>query len=121
MRIHASCHCGAIKFELSDAPASVTRCTCTFCTKRGALWAYYLPDQVVLDAAPQADAVYAQGGMNRHHHCLVCGCGTYSQIPSWTDYKPDFEKPRIGVNIRLFDDFDTARLPVETIDGRNLW
>jgi hypothetical protein len=28
---------------------------------------------------------------------------------------------RIGVNARLFDDFDAANAPVSVIDGRNLW
>ena len=121
MTILASCHCGAIKFEVSEAPASVTVCTCTFCTKRGALWAYYTPAQVNLAVTPEADAIYSRNGMNKHHHCNVCGCGTFSEVPTWTDYKPDFDNPRISVNVRLFDDFGIASVPVETIDGRNLW
>ncbi|MBZ9655682.1 GFA family protein [Phyllobacterium lublinensis] len=121
MAILASCHCGAIKFEVSEAPSTATRCTCTFCTKRGALWAYYTLEQVRLSVATEADAVYARNGMNRHHHCNVCGCGTFSQVPTWTDYKPDLDHPRISVNVRLFDDFDIGSLPVEIIDGRNLW
>ena len=121
MTILASCHCGAIKIEISEAPQTVTICSCSFCTKRGAIWAYYSPDQVKLSVDPQADTVYTKNGMNKHHHCKVCGCGTFSQLPSWVDYKPDLDNPRISVNVRLFDDFDTASLPVETIDGRNLW
>ncbi|UGX88047.1 GFA family protein [Phyllobacterium meliloti] len=121
MGILASCHCGAIKFEVSEAPATATVCTCTFCTKRGTLWAYYTPDQVKLTVTPEADAIYNRNGFNKHHHCNVCGCGTYSQVPSWTDYKPDFENPRISVKIRLFDDFDIASVPTEIIDGKNLW
>lgn len=39
--IKGSCHCGQTQFEVSEAPASVTRCTCSLCSKRGALWAYY--------------------------------------------------------------------------------
>jgi hypothetical protein len=30
-------------------------------------------------------------------------------------------KEKIAANARLFDDFDLARVPVETIDGKNLW
>ncbi|PSH67776.1 aldehyde-activating protein [Phyllobacterium brassicacearum] len=116
----ASCHCGAIKFEVSEAPATVTVCTCTFCTKRGTLCTYYTPAQVKLSVTPQADAVYSRNGMNKHHHCNVCGCGTFSEVPTWTDYKPDFDNPRVSVNVRLFDEFDFASLPEETIDGRNL-
>ncbi|MGL4289610.1 MAG: GFA family protein, partial [Phreatobacter sp.] len=29
--------------------------------------------------------------------------------------------PKISVNTRLFDDFDLDAVPVEVIDGKNLW
>jgi hypothetical protein len=121
MGILASCHCGAIKFEVSEAPAIATACTCTFCTKRGTLWAYYTPDQVKLAVTPTADAIYARNPMIKHHHCNVCGCGTFSQVPTFNNFTPDMDNPRISVNIRLFEDFDVGGVPVETVDGRNLW
>lgn len=43
MTVKGSCHCGRTQFEVSEAPTDVTRCTCSFCSKRGALWAYYKP------------------------------------------------------------------------------
>ncbi|MEP7455351.1 GFA family protein [Phyllobacterium sp. SB3] len=121
MTIPAGCHCGAIKFEVSEVPESVTVCSCTFCAKRGALWAYYTPDQVKLSVKPEADAIYSKNGMAKHHHCNVCGCGTFSEVPTWVDYQPDWENPRISVNARLFEDFDIASLRVDEVDGRNLW
>ena len=52
MTVKGSCHCGETQFEVDEAPASVTRCTCSFCAKRGALWGYYKPAQFRLtDAA----------------------------------------------------------------------
>jgi hypothetical protein len=45
MTIKGSCHCGNTQFEVSEAPHGVTRCTCSLCAKRGALWAYYTPAQ----------------------------------------------------------------------------
>ena len=51
MTIKGSCHCGATQFEVSEAPASVTHCTCSFCSKRGALHAYYTPGQFKLTTA----------------------------------------------------------------------
>jgi hypothetical protein len=46
----------------------------------------------------------------------------YSDSP---DFKPDgsWDKKtrRIGVNARLFDDFDAASAPVTVIDGKHLW
>ena len=50
MTVKGSCHCGATQFEVPTAPESVTRCTCSFCTKRGALWGKV--QQVVYDEVP---------------------------------------------------------------------
>jgi hypothetical protein len=41
--------------------------------------------------------------------------------PEWVDMKPDPVKKKIGVNARLFNDFDLSQVPVQTIDGKNLW
>jgi len=41
--------------------------------------------------------------------------------PDWSSGKPDFDNPKVAVNARLFDDFDLDAVPVNMIDGRNLW
>lgn len=121
MSIKGSCHCGATRFEVETAPESVTRCTCSICTKSGGLWAYYTPDQIRFET-PKSTATYRwQSLIVAHNFCPTCGCTTYNESPSWVDFKPDFEHPRIAINARLFDDFDFATVPVEVIDGRNLW
>jgi hypothetical protein len=122
MTVKGSCHCGDTKFEIEEAPASVTRCSCTFCSKRGALWGYYKPAQFRLTSTPEKDTIYQWRSRTvRHHFCASCGCGTYSESPSWVDGKPDFDNPKLGVNARLLDDLDVETLPVQVIDGRNLW
>ena len=58
----------------------------------------------------------------QHHFCAsCCGCGTYSESPDWSTGKPDFERPKVSVNARLFDDVDLDAVPVTVIDGKNLW
>ena len=47
-----SCHCGAQAFE-APPPDSVTRCTCSICSKRGSLAAFYAPEAVVLSLPPE--------------------------------------------------------------------
>jgi hypothetical protein len=122
MAIKGSCHCGATQFEVSEAPKTVTRCTCSFCSKRGALWAYYTPAEFKLLTARDRVSTYQWNTYTNHHHyCAICGCGTYGESPDWTTGKPDFDNPRIGVNARLFDDFDLDAVEVVTIDGKNLW
>lgn len=39
------CHCGKFRFKFTNAPfedgaGNVDRCTCGFCTQKGALWLY---------------------------------------------------------------------------------
>ena len=122
MPVEGSCHCGETVFEATEAPSSVTRCTCSLCAKRGALWAYYTPAQFRLLSPPENVATYQWGTRTvKHHYCAKCGCGTYSESPDWSTGKPDFDNPKVGVNARLFDDFDLDAVPVNVIDGKNLW
>ena len=120
MRVKGSCHCGATKFEV-EAPTEVTRCTCSICSKKGALYAYYPEADVAMDK-PDTLGVYRwQSKMVEHHFCPHCGCNTMTRGPSWVDYKPDFAHMRIAINARLLDDFALDTVPVTVIDGKNLW
>jgi hypothetical protein len=122
MTIKGSCHCGETQFEVNEIPISVTRCTCSLCSKRGALWAYYTPAQFRLVTPVEKVATYRWGSRTvKHHFCANCGCGTYSESPDWSSGKPDFDNPRVGVNSRLLDDFDLDAVRIEVIDGKNLW
>lgn len=122
MAILGSCHCKKTVFEVTETPETVTACTCSYCSKSGALWAYYKPDQFKL-VTPQEDvATYKWRTFTvKHHFCPNCGCSTYGESPDWSTGEPDFDKPQIGVNARLFDDFDLDGVEVVVIDGKNLW
>ena len=61
MPIKGSCHCGHTQFEVSEMPAGVTRFTCSLCSKRGALWAYYTPAQFRLTSPAENVATYLWG------------------------------------------------------------
>lgn len=122
MTLQGSCHCGKTRFELSAAPTELTRCTCSLCSKRGALWAYCTPDEFRLLTPPDDVATYRWNSrMIANHYCDRCGCSTYTESPSWVDFKPDFDHPKIGVNARLLDGFDLDAVPVTVLDGKNLW
>jgi hypothetical protein len=70
MPIKGSCHCGDTQFEVTEAPASVTRCTCSLCAKRGALWAYYTPAQFRLSTPEEKVATYRWGSRTRQTQFL---------------------------------------------------
>ena len=121
MTVKGSCHCGATTFEAAAAPETVTSCTCTFCSKRGALWAYYKPEDVTLSKKDE-DATYRWRTKSvAHHFCARCGCTTYTVSPDFSSGKADFDNPRFAINARLLDDFALDKVPVTVIDGRNLW
>jgi hypothetical protein len=124
MTITGSCHCGKVAFEIDgDLPDTLTRCTCSFCAKRGALVAYFRPDQLRDIGVDGLGSIYRWNTkLVAHHFCATCGCATYSDSP---DFQPDgrWDKKtrRLGVNARLFDDYDAAAMPMTVIDGKNLW
>ena len=101
--------------------ASVTSCTCTFCSKTGALWAYY-PTAQVRFTRLESDGLFAPQ-LNKHHFCTVCGMSTFGESPSWdlATKTPDFSNMKIAINARLLEDFDLSTVEHKTIDGRNLW
>jgi hypothetical protein len=110
--IEASCHCGAVRLEITGAPDSVTDCNCSICRRRGALWAYYRPDQVKLIHAPGATVAYLWGDrMIAFRHCKICGCTTH-----WESIgEPRVD--RMGVNARLMEPEILASLPIRRVDG----
>jgi hypothetical protein len=121
MSLKGKCHCGATAFEVTQAPKAVTRCTCTFCSKRGSLWAYYEPEQFKLLSDRNRVAYSTNPEIQKHFFCGICGCGTFSDTPVWENYAMVPGKRKVPVNARLFEDFDLEAVPVEVIDGKNLW
>jgi len=121
MSISGSCYCGATRFTLDFAPVEAVACNCTYCSRTGALWAYYTPDQFHAEPS-ESDKVFAPNGYNRHHFCAQCGGQIYGTSPDWQlDGSTDFNKIKIGINVRMLENFDIDKLPVRQIDGRNLW
>ena len=124
MAVEGSCHCGKTSFKIDgNVPEQLTRCTCSFCSKRGALYAYYQPEQFQVNASAEDDGIYRWNTkLVAHHFCKSCGISTFSDSPAFErDGSWDKKTRRIGVNARLFDDFDAASASVSVIDGKNLW
>jgi hypothetical protein len=124
MIIRGQCHCGQQAFEIEgEIPAALTRCTCSFCSKRGALYAYYRPDQFKSTTPDSPPKTYRWNSkLVAHNSCPNCGCATFSDSPAFNpDGSWDGHTRRFGVNARLFEGFVAADAPVTVIDGKNLW
>lgn len=114
--VEASCHCGAVKFEIAEPPDEVTDCNCSICRKLGVRWAYYHPDQVRIDAAPDALGAYSWGDKRiAFHHCRNCGCPTH-----WTGVN-DGRRDRMGVSARLMDPTVLKGVRIRKLDGADTW
>lgn len=123
MTIMARCHCGRTIMEADgELPPQLTRCTCSLCSKRGHLFAYFAPDQFHVSQA-DSDGVYRWNTkLVAHHFCSACGCDTYADSPAFEqDGSWDGQTRKIGLNARLIDNFEAADWPVTVIDGKNLW
>jgi hypothetical protein len=119
-----SCHCGKTQFEVDGGlPEKLTRCTCSICAKKGALYAYYEPTQFRLLTPAEDVATYRwQTKQVAHNFCPTCGCATYIDSPAFQkDHSWDGKTRRIAINARLLNDFDAADYPVSVLDGKNLW
>ncbi len=121
MKLISKCHCGAVTLIVKDAPSSLMECNCTFCSKHGALWAYYKPTEVTFESVEQSIVICSDPGTPQHHFCSICHClSHYYQESSWTgDGTPG--EPMIGINARLFESFDISKLPLDFVDGLNEW
>jgi hypothetical protein len=123
MALVGHCHCKRNSFEIAaELPDKLTRCTCSLCSKRGHLYAYFAPDQFKVTQA-DSDAVYRWNSkLVANHFCSTCGCDLYADTPAFSqDGKWDGKTRRIAVNARLLDDFDAAVYPQTVIDGKHLW
>jgi hypothetical protein len=102
----ASCHCGAVRFEVESDPVSILDCNCSICRRHGALWAYY-PQRNVRFATEPDTLAYVWGDRALAlHHCRTCFCVTHYTVIGVDDAE------RIGVNARLMHGLDPAKVRV---------
>lgn len=123
MALAGRCHCGSNAFEIDgELPESLTRCTCSFCAKRGHLYPYFRPDEF-RSTQCDSDAMYRWNTRTViNHFCGTCGCALYADSPDFKrDGSWDGKTCRVAVNARLFDHFEAADWPETVVDGKHLW
>ncbi len=112
MTLTAACHCGRATVRLARAPAEVTQCNCSLCTKTGFRGIYYASDEV--EIAGEFDA-YVRADLDepflRNLRCRTCGIVTH-----WEPLTPP-PHARIGINARLIDPVLLHGVAVRDVDG----
>ena len=111
---HGSCHCGAVKFEIDADLSQLTRCICSICSNKGALFCYVPPHCFRLLRGHDELTLYRfNTKVSRHYFCKHCGIHAFGHPRSAPDQHV--------INVRCLDDFDleTEAYEVKMYDGRN--
>jgi len=108
-----SCHCGAVRYEVTMAPPQKAfACNCSICSRSGWLLAFVPAEGFRLLSGEDKLSDYQFGKMHSHHpFCGTCGVRSFSR---GTDRAG---KPTVAVNLRCLSEFDPTALPVQTFDG----
>jgi hypothetical protein len=109
--IEATCHCGAVRIEVTTAPTELTDCNCSICRRMGTLWSYHPIAEVRVTGAT---ATYQWGDRTvEFHRCTNCGCVTH--------WSPTPSGERMGVNSRLMEPAVIKGVRVRRLDGADTW
>ena len=108
----ATCHCGAIRLHVRQLPRAVTSCNCSICRRYGALWAYYKPSSVAIEAPRGRLSNYSWSQRIRaYHRCKRCGCVTHYT------YLKKQRRTIVAVNAANFDRAALLGMRIRHLDG----
>jgi hypothetical protein len=111
-----TCHCGAVRIHVRQAPRTVTSCNCSICRRYGALWAYYKASSVRIEAPKGGLSSYSFRRKTRaYFRCDTCGCVTH--------YAPRKKQatPVVAVNASNFELDAMQNVRVRKFDGADTW
>ena len=114
-----TCHCGAVRIEVSKAPSKLTACNCSVCRRYGSIWAYFQSSDVRYPRQRRALEFYDWGDRRlRFGRCRTCGC-----VMLWEpNARKRGESHRMGINVRNVEAPEAiARLPIRMLDGAATW
>ncbi len=110
-----SCHCGAVRYEVTTALGTVIACNCSMCGRAGTLLTFVGMDKFKLLSGEDALTDYQ---FNKHviHHvfCKVCG------IKPFAKGKDKNGNETRAINVRCLEGVDVDKLNVHHYDGKNL-
>jgi hypothetical protein len=116
MPLEATCHCGAVRIAVRQAPRTVVRCNCSICRRYGALWAYYVARSVKVSAARGGLEKYSwKRRIRDYYRCRRCGCVTHYE------YRGRRRGTIVGVNAANFEPQVLQGVRVRHLDGASSW
>ena len=114
--LKSSCHCGAVKIEISELPETLIQCTCSICRRYAALWGHLTRRTAKVSFVPGSVSAYMWNDkVIEFYRCNTCGCVTHYEGIAKT------ENERLSVNFRMFLPAEYEGLEVRTFDGADTW
>ncbi len=111
----ASCHCGAVQFELSlpNGLVDPRRCDCSMCRRRGAIAASVPLDGIKIIKGEDSLSLYQFNTHTaKHYFCSKCGIYTHHQRRS--------NPHQYGFNVACLEGVNPLELEnIPTYDGVN--
>ena len=115
--IKLSCLCGEVRLETQKRPDFIHECNCTLCSKSGARWGYFHPDEVTAAGATNG---YSRADKDDPaadlRFCPTCGSTTHFVLTEAAAAK--FGNTMMGVNMLLADESDLAGIELRFPDGK---
>jgi hypothetical protein len=110
-----SCHCSAIRYEVTIDASQGGRCNCSVCTKISPLGAIVKPDAFELLSSDANLSAYVWGGkISTRYFCRTCGVHCFSR-GHLAEVGGDF----VSINLNTLDDIDPSQVKVIHWDGRH--
>jgi hypothetical protein len=114
--LKGSCHCGAVRIEISELPERLIQCTCSICRRYAAIWGHLTRKTATVSFAPGTASTYMWNDkVIEFYHCNKCGCVTHYEGIAKT------EDERLSVNFRMFPSKELEGIEVRTFDGADTW
>ena len=115
LRVHATCHCGAVEIAatLPNGIEDSARCTCSFCARRQAAAVTATTASLEVLRGAENLTLYSWGTHTaKHYFCKTCGIYLYHQRRA--------NPAECGVNLGCIEGVNTwEHEPVRWTDGIN--
>jgi hypothetical protein len=111
-----SCHCGAVRYEVTMAPPEkAVACNCSHCSRAGWLLTFVPADRFRLLSGEDHLQEYLFHKRHIHHQfCRTCGMHPFSRGSDRSG------NPTVSINLRCISEIDPTKLQVQTFDGKSL-
>ncbi|MEQ1712447.1 MAG: GFA family protein [Hyphomicrobium sp.] len=110
-----SCHCGAVRYEVTaDVDKSIS-CNCSICRRTGMILTFVPASQFTLVSGTDGLSDYQFGKKAIHHlFCKTCGVRSFGRGTG-----PDGSE-MVAINVRCLDGIDPDALTPHKFDGAKL-